>query len=51
MHPLRLAFDAYHIEDVSETYTQRSRRLPPTCSNTPQGAGRITVLTDYFPFQ
>lgn len=51
MHPLRLAFDAsYHIEDVSGNAHAAFTAPPAHMLEYTLGAGRITVLTDYFLF-
>lgn len=50
-HPLRIAFESeYHIEDVSGTAHAPFTAPPAHMLEYTLGAGRITVLTDYFIF-
>lgn len=50
-HPLRVAFEPeYHIEDASGNAHAPFTEAPAHILQYPYGAGKITVLTDYFIF-
>lgn len=51
LHPLRIAFEPeYHIEDVSGNAHAAFTPAPSHLLQYARGAGKITVLTDYFLF-
>jgi len=50
-HPLRIAFEPeYHVEDVSGNAHAPFTEAPAHILQYTRGAGKITVLTDYFIF-